>query len=254
MNKLFGLIGYPLSHSWSANYFADKFRKENIKECHYELFPLKNIGEFKSLVDSEPDLLGLNVTIPYKEQVIPLLDKIEKSAKEIGAVNTIKIKRNENKTIKTGYNTDVIGFEKSLDNFNIEVPDKALILGTGGASKAVEWVLRKSGCEIVFVTRSKKKEDHITYDELINHSIESFQLIVNTTPLGMHPGINKLPDFPFHKLKENQTLYDLIYNPSETLFLKKGKEKGCKTVGGLYMLQQQAEAAWQIWKNNDKIS
>ncbi len=254
MDKLFGLLGYPLSHSWSANFFAEKFRKENIMGCRYNLFPLKKIQELPDLINSEPDLLGLNVTIPYKEQVISFLDQLDESAKEIGAVNTIKIVRNKNTIFKKGYNTDAIGFEKSLEYFNITMPKKALILGTGGASKAVEWVLGKYGCEIVFVTRNKKNENHITYDELKNQSIESFQLIVNTTPLGMHPGIDKLPDLPYRKLKENQTLYDLVYNPAETLFLKKGKEKGCKTVGGLYMLQQQAEAAWNIWTANDKIS
>ncbi len=254
MDKLFGLIGHPLTHSWSANYFTEKFRKENILGCRYNLFPLKDIQEFPDLINSEPDLLGLNVTIPYKEQVISFLDKLDKSAKEIGAVNTIKIVRHKNAILKKGDNTDVIGFEKSLDFFNITIPEKALILGTGGASKAAEWVLARKGCKTVFVSRDKKEKNHITYKELKKLSLEGFPLIVNTTPLGMHPGIDKFPELPYHTLKENHTLYDLIYNPSETLFMHKGKEKGCKTVGGLYMLQQQAEAAWKIWTANDKIN
>ena len=253
MNKLFGLLGYPLSHSWSANYFTEKFRKENIPGCRYNLFPLKNIQEFPDLINSEPDLLGLNVTIPYKEQVISFLDQLDKSAKEIGAVNTIKILRNKNEIFKKGYNTDVIGFEKSLDHFSITIPEKALILGTGGASKAVEWVLGKHGCKTVHVSRNKRNEKQITYEELKKLSLEGFPLIVNTTPLGMHPGVNDLPDLPYHTLNSDHTLYDLIYNPPETLFLKMGKEKGCKTHGGLYMLQQQAEASWQIWTSEFKI-
>jgi shikimate dehydrogenase len=247
MDKLFGLIGYPISHSWSANYFAEKFRDENIPGCRYNLFPLKTIQEFPDLLNSEPDLLGLNVTIPYKEQVISFLDQLDKSAKEIGAVNTIKISRNKNDIFKKGYNTDVIGFEKSLDYFNITIPEKALILGTGGASKAVEWVLGKHGCKTVLVSRNKKNENQTTYEDLKSQSLEGFPLIVNTTPLGMQPNIDKLPELPYHTLSADHTLYDLIYNPAETLFLKKGKEKGCRIFGGLYMLQQQAEAAWQIW-------
>jgi len=254
MNKVFGLIGYPLSHSWSANYFADKFRKENIDGCRYNLFPLKDIAEFPGLIASEPDLLGLNVTLPYKEQVIQFMDQLDQSAKEIGAINTIKIVRNKKAILKKGFNTDVIGFEKSLDYFNITIPRKALILGTGGASKAVEWVLKKHGCNAVFVSRNKKEKNHITYQELKKLSLEEYPLIINTTPLGMHPGIDKFPELPYQSLKSNHTLYDLIYNPAETLFLKNGKEKGCKTVGGLYMLQQQAEAAWKIWTANDKIN
>ncbi|MBW6479687.1 MAG: shikimate dehydrogenase [Bacteroidales bacterium] len=247
MDKLFGLIGYPISHSWSANYFAEKFRSENIKGCHYKLFPLMEIGEFEDLIASEHDLLGLNVTIPYKEQVIPFLDQLDKSAREIGAVNTIKITQREKVVFKKGFNTDVVGFEKSLDHFNVVIPDRALILGTGGASKAVDWVLRKRGCKTIFATRARKNENQITYEDLGKTSLDDFPLIINTTPLGMHPDVDKTPGLPYHTLKSNQTLYDLIYNPAETMFLKKGKEKGCKTIGGLYMLQQQAEAAWQIW-------
>jgi shikimate dehydrogenase len=253
MDKLFGLIGYPISHSWSANYFAEKFRNENISGCQYKLFPLKEIGEFADLINSEQDLLGLNVTIPYKEQVIPFLDHLDNSAREIGAVNTIKIIRKEKDVFKKGFNTDVVGFERSIDYFKVEIPDRALILGTGGASKAVDWVLRKLGCETKFATRTSKNENQITYEELGKSQLDEYPLIINTTPLGMYPHVDEIPELPYHKLKSNQTLYDLIYNPEETMFLKKGKEKGCKTIGGLYMLQQQAEAAWQIWTAETEI-
>ncbi len=247
MDKLFGLIGFPLSHSWSASYFTDKFRTENIKGFQYMLFPLKDIAEFEKLIASEPDLMGLNVTIPYKEQVIPYLDQLDESAKEIGAVNTIKFIRTEDKIFSKGFNTDVTGFEKSLDYYKVEVPEKALILGTGGASKSVDQVLRKLGCKTTFVTRKRKSDNQITYEELNKIDIRHFELVVNTTPLGMYPKIEEFPEFPYYSLTKSHTLYDLVYNPTETMFLKKGKAKGCKIVGGLYMLQQQAEAAWKIW-------
>ncbi len=247
MKKVFGLIGYPVSHSWSANYFSEKFSKENLKNHHYELFPIKDLSLFPNLISSRPNLHGLNVTIPHKENIIPFLHDLDLSAEDIGAVNTIKFIRSNNNLFLKGFNTDVIGFEKSLEYFKIDVPQKVLILGTGGAAKAVEWVLKKKNCHITFLTRSSGKPGQISYDDIKQKSLEDYTLIINTTPLGMYPDTDNLPDLPYHTLSQDHILYDLIYNPEETLFMQQGKKRGCKTLNGLYMLQQQAEAAWSIW-------
>lgn len=249
MEKVFGLIGYPVSHSWSANYFSEKFSKENLKNHHYELFPIKDLSAFPELISSYPNLVGLNVTIPHKENIIPFLHDLDLSAADIGAVNTIKFIRSNSNLFLKGFNTDVIGFEKSLEYFKIDVPQKVLILGTGGAAKAVEWVLKKKNCQINLVTRNPGKPGQISYSDIKQKSLEDYTLIINTTPLGMYPDIENMPDLPYHTLTKNHVLYDLIYNPEETLFLQQGKERGCKTVNGLYMLQQQAEAAWSIWNS-----
>lgn len=247
MEKLFGLIGFPLSHSFSAGYFARKFEKENITNCRYIPFPLEKISSFPELLLQNPNLVGLNVTIPHKETIVPYLDELSESAREIGAVNTIKIIRHENKIYTKGYNTDIHGFEQSLLHHNVSLPAKSLILGTGGASKAVEWVLEKHGCDITFVSRKPEKQNAISWEEINKRSLQSFDLIINTTPLGMYPNTEKLPPLPYDSAHAAQTFFDVIYNPSETAFMKKGKAQGCKTINGLLMLEQQAEKAWETW-------
>ncbi|TVQ90879.1 MAG: shikimate dehydrogenase [Bacteroidetes bacterium] len=247
--KTLGLIGYPVSHSWSANYFNRKFRTENLSGFHYKLFSLQNISDLPQLIQSEPELIGLNVTIPHKENVLIYLDEMDKAAREIGAVNTIRIDRN-GRTLTEGFNTDVIGFEKSLVKFGVNLPEKALVLGTGGASKAVEWVLSKYHCEITFVSRFKNRKNDLNYQELSDISLSEFPLIINTTPLGMYPDVSQLPPMPYHTLSRKNILFDLIYNPEITLFLRQGIKAECKTINGIYMLEQQAEAAWKIWNKN----
>ncbi|MBW6497642.1 MAG: shikimate dehydrogenase [Bacteroidales bacterium] len=245
--RVFGIIGYPLGHSWSAKYFAEKFQREGIHDAVYKMFPLESIADFPKLLEAEPDLVGLNVTIPYKEQVIPFLDGLEGAAAENRAVNVIGFDRSGSKLKLTGHNTDVAGFEQSLLDESISLPQKALVLGTGGASKAVTWVLKKHGCDFLLVSRRPSGENTIGYDDLSASIIQEHTLIINTTPLGMVPNIDTCPYIPYQYLGSGHTLFDLVYNPAETLFLKKGKEMGCKTVNGSGMLTGQAIKAWEIW-------
>jgi shikimate dehydrogenase len=242
MPKL-GLIGYPLSHSFSPGYFADKFEKEQISAWQYDAYPIPDIADFPKLWKDIPDLVGLNVTIPYKQLVIPYLDELDETAAKIGAVNTIK--KVGNKLI--GYNTDAFGFEASLlELLGKNKVQKALILGTGGASKAVEYVLSKHNIAYQFVSRTAK-EGRLIYDE-VNADILTFhQLIVNTTPLGMYPNIDNCPKLDYNHISMKHYLLDLVYNPSKTLFLKQGEERGAATMNGLMMLHQQAEEAWRIF-------
>jgi shikimate dehydrogenase len=245
---LFGLIGYPLSHSFSKKYFSDKFLKEGIKNCYYELFPLKTIEEFPKLINDFPNLKGINVTLPYKESVLSFLDEIDEDAKEVGAVNTIKIESGK----LSGYNTDVYGFENSLVHFMEKNPLKpihnALILGTGGASKGMKYVLKKLKFSYLMVSRNRKKGD-LTYEDLDEKILSNCQLIVNTTPLGMAPKTNDFPKLDYDKLNSNHFLFDLVYNPEKTVFLAKGIEQGCSVINGLSMLYLQAEKAWEIWNS-----
>ena len=254
MKRLLGLIGYPLSHSFSENYFREKFLLEKITQWEYRAFPIQSIAQFDTLLTDYPTLEGLNVTIPYKEQIIPFLDDLSDTAREISAVNTIQIHRKGDKIHKTGHNTDVYGFAKTLDRCDIHGGIKTLILGTGGASKAVEWVLKKRGCEVVFASRKTNKENSISYAELEKISLKNFQLIVNTTPLGMYPNTEEKPVIPYHTASTDHVFIDLIYNPAETAFMKNGKKAGAKVVNGLYMLQQQAERAWKIWQGDTSHS
>lgn len=248
--KQLGLIGYPLTHSFSKKYFTEKFEQLQLKEYHYELFSIENIEMFPDLIAQNPALIGLNVTIPYKEKVIPYLDEIELSAKAIGAVNTIRIE--DQKLI--GFNTDVFGFEQSLLEA-IEVSklrniNKALILGSGGAAKAVSFVLRKLNISPLIVSRNPSKGD-LTYHDISGKVVKENQLIINTTPLGMSPNISSAPDIPFELLNSRHLLFDLVYNPKKTLFLKKGEAQGAWIKNGLQMLYKQAEKAWQIWNDLD---
>ncbi len=237
----FGLIGFPLSHSFSPGYFSAKFKREEIENCSYDLYPLEDISMVERLMNS--GLQGLNVTIPYKEKVIPYLSDLSEEAKAIGAVNTIKIVADK----RIGFNTDVYGFEISLLNIcGGSVPKTALILGSGGASKAVRFVLEKHNCKYKIVSRTN---GDLKYQHIDQEVLESHQLIVNTTPLGMYPNIDNAPDLPYQFCNSNHVFYDLVYNPEKTLFLKKGEIKGCKIKNGLEMLELQAERAWQIWND-----
>ncbi|HHJ10008.1 MAG TPA: shikimate dehydrogenase [Bacteroidetes bacterium] len=246
--RKFGLIGYPLSHSFSKSYFTDKFSREGIKDVVYENYPLESIRELPELIRSVPDLEGLNVTIPYKEKVIPFLNDLAGEAKVINAVNTIKIIRTDGIRL-TGYNTDVWGFETSLRPLLKPWHTFALILGTGGAAKAIEYVLKKLDIEVWFVSRHPRGNRAIRYDELTGLMLQRIKLIINTTPLGMYPDTDTCPDIPYRFLTSDHLLYDLVYNPEETLFMKLGKERKATVVNGLQMLEQQAEKAWEIWND-----
>lgn len=248
-NKIFGLIGYPLTHSFSAKYFADKFEKENIVNHSYDNFEIPSIEDFPSIIKNNPDLVGLNVTIPYKEQILPFLDELDDEAREIGAVNTIRIIKRDGKTILKGYNTDIYGFRETLKPLLQQNHYKALILGTGGAAKAVEYVLKKIGLEVLYVSRNPASANEVAYSDLNQEALRNYPVIINSTPLGMYPKVDVCPAIPYEYITKSNLLYDLIYNPSETLFMKKGVEKGANTQNGLGMLKLQAEKAWEIWNS-----
>jgi len=248
-NKLFGLIGYPLDHSFSKNYFTEKFKKAELTDHQYLNFPIDSIDKIETLLKKHPNLNGLNVTIPYKEKVIPYLDEISQEAKAIGAVNTIKILRDSNKIRLKGFNTDAAGFKKSLKPFLTFKHERALILGTGGASKAVAHVLKNMGIEYLFVSRTPKNDQTIGYDQVNQYVIKFHLLIINTSPVGTFPNVNDSPDIPYEFISNEHFLYDLIYNPERSLFLQKGKEKGAKILNGYDMLINQAEEAWKIWNS-----
>lgn len=237
----FGLIGFPLSHSFSKKYFSEKFEREQIAGCVYENYPLASIQLLPPLVQKE-NIEGLNVTIPYKESVISYLDYLDPAAKKIAAVNCIHFKDGKS----TGFNTDILGFERSLKPLLQPHHKQALILGTGGASKAIGYVLSKLSISFHCVSRNKR-DDYFTYDDLNEEIIEQHTLIINATPLGTSPDIHHCPDIPYQFLSKEHLLYDLIYNPAETLFLQKGKERGAAIKNGYEMLLLQAEASWEIW-------
>ncbi len=241
----FGLIGFPLGHSFSVSYFSEKFSREGI-QASYRNFPLKNIAEFKELVVSEQGLAGLNVTVPYKEQILPYLDALSETARNIKAVNTICFCRKEGRHVLVGHNTDVIGFERSLEEHLKDRHNAALVLGTGGSSKAVVYVLERLGMEYSLVSRSRG-EDRISYDELDDEMVANHPVIINTTPLGMHPDTDFFPSIPYQAITPEHLLFDLIYNPEKTAFLFKGEERGARCVNGYDMLGYQAEASWEIW-------
>jgi len=241
---IFGLIGYPLSHSGSGSWFAEKLRKEGRSGCRYLNFPLSSLEKFPALLRKHTGLTGLNVTIPYKEQIIPWLDELDPIAGKIGAVNTILIHREKEHIHLKGFNTDADGFLKSAD---FSKHRNALILGSGGAAKAVAYALAEMGIFFLFVSRSKKSADHITYQELSAEVFSSHTLIVNATPLGMFPSVKTFPPIPYHFLSENHFLYDLVYNPGMTIFLKKGSAAGAMVQNGLRMLEIQAELSYRIW-------
>lgn len=243
MKKL-GLLGKNISYSFSRTYFKKKFEDENIKNISYENFDIENIDLFPSIIKNTKGLKGLNVTIPYKEQVIPFLEKINKKAKAIGAVNTIKITK---KGKLVGYNTDSYGFKNSLKPFVKSQHKKALILGTGGASKAVAYTLKDMGISYKYVSRRLSEGVDFSYDTLTENDIIENQIIINCTPLGTFPNIEDCPNIPYSVINKNHILFDLIYNPEETKFLQQGKQKGATIINGLNMLRFQAEKSWSIW-------
>lgn len=243
----YGLIGYPLKHSFSIGYFNEKFEAENI-DAEYVNFEIPDIRDFMEVVEENPNLCGLNVTIPYKEQVIPYLDELDKDAAKIGAVNVIKIIRQPKGKVKlVGYNSDIIGFTRSIEPLLKTHHEKALILGTGGAAKAVYHGLENLGLKATYVSRTKKSDEVLTYRELTPEIMQEYTVIVNCTPVGMYPKVDFCPDIPYDLLTPNHLLYDLLYNPNETLFMKKGMEQGATVKNGLEMLLLQAFVSWEIW-------
>lgn len=244
--KTFGLIGYPLGHSFSQGFFTKKFKDESI-DARYLNFPITTIQEFEGLLKQHPYIAGLNVTIPYKEQVIPFLDEMDPEAEEIGAVNVIKIIWEGQKQILKGYNSDVVGFSDSLQPLLKPFHKKALILGSGGASKAVGYGLKKLGIAYKYVSRTPKSSTEISYAAVTPELLNSFHLIINTTPLGLYPHEDECPDIPYHALTNQHLIFDLIYNPEVTLFMKKALEQGATVKNGLEMLHLQALRAWEIW-------
>jgi len=263
--KLYGLIGFPLSHSFSKKYFTDKFEAEKITDVKYDLFPIEHINELPALLQGSSDLCGLNVTIPHKISVLKYLDWIENDAKHAGAVNCIRISA-ESPVLAAfsgelgvkghdfrleGFNTDIYGFEMSLTPLLKNHHDQALVLGDGGAAKAVKCVLENLGINFKVVTR-KPHPGNLLFTDLKPHHIKQHTLIINTTPLGMVPNINEYPPIPYEAITDDHLLYDLIYNPEETLFLKKGAEQGAATKNGYEMLVLQAEKSWEIWTSKAK--
>lgn len=242
----FGLIGKDISYSFSKAYFEEKFKSENLP-CTYENYDIKNISEFDDIIKNTKNLKGLNVTIPYKEAVISKLNKINKRAAKIGAINTIKITK-KNKLI--GYNTDYYGFKKSLVPFLNSDHKNALILGTGGASKAIAHVFKKLNINFKFVSRTENEKSSYTYSQLNSEIILKHKIIVNCTPLGTFPNIEECPNIPYHAIGKEHLLYDLVYNPETSKFLHNGKKKGAVTINGKQMLIYQAEKSWKIWNSD----
>ncbi len=244
--RTYGLVGYPLGHSFSKKYFTEKFERESLS-CSYENYEIPHIEDLRGIIAANPALVGLNVTIPYKEQVIPLLDEVDPSINEIGSVNTIRITHSvSGATHLKGFNSDVYGFEESLKPFLQPQHTSALILGTGGASKAVKWTLGNLQIDYQLVSRSGGK-DRLRYEDLTEEVIASHKLIVNTTPLGTFPKNDTCPDIPYQYLTPQHLLFDLVYNPQITLFLQKGLNQGATIKNGLEMLHLQAIRSWEIW-------
>lgn len=244
--KLYGLIGYPLGHSFSKEYFTKKFEQEGLTDCLFEAFPIKSIDDFTDLLSANPALKGLGVTIPYKEQVLQFVDEMSDEVKSIGATNSIKISGNK----LIAYNTDIVGFEQSFVKRLKPAHTKALVLGTGGASKAVQYVLNKLDIEFLVVTRTELfRVGFIQYNSIDHTIIKDYKVIINCTPVGMYPNENIAPEIPYHLLTTAHYLYDLVYKPAKTLFLKTGEEMGATTQNGYDMLLIQAEASWKIWNS-----
>jgi len=246
-NKLFGLLGRNISYSFSRGYFSDKFKKENLNTCEYTNFDIPEIQDFPSIIEeNKKNISGINVTIPYKETVIPFLDEMDNEAQEIGAVNTIKILEN-NKT--KGFNTDVYGFENSLKPLLKNHHTKALILGTGGASKAVAYAFKKLNIKYLFVSRNPKNNSQISYNQITEKLLSEYNILVNCSPVGTFPDVEKSPEIPYQFLSEKHLLFDLIYNPEKTAFLSEGEKKGAIIKNGYEMLELQAEESWRIWSS-----
>lgn len=240
--RLYGLLGYPLSHSFSQKYFTEKFQNLGLQDAAYENFSLPNISELQAILDHREGLEGFNITIPYKKEVLAFLDLASQAVQEIGACNCVRIVNGK----RFGYNTDVVGFEQTLAPFLKPYHKKALILGTGGASAAVEWVLKKLGIDYLSVSRTAS-DNTITYEQIDEAMMTTHTLVINTTPLGMYPKIDTCPNLPYQFINEQHHLFDLVYNPEETQFLAKGKAHGASIQNGWEMLILQAEESWRIW-------
>jgi shikimate dehydrogenase len=241
--RTFGLIGYPLSHSFSQKYFTEKFQQLGITDARYELYPIETIDGLTAVLQ-DPSLCGLNVTIPYKQAVMPFLDVVDPVVQDIGACNCIRIQNGK----LTGYNTDVVGFEDSLTGKLGPEHKRALILGTGGASRAVEYVLRKLGIGYCYVSRGGGK-GALRYEEVDSEVMYEHTLVINTTPLGMYPKVDECPPLPYDAIGPQHFLFDLVYNPALTMFLRSGQERGAATENGYDMLVGQAEESWRIWNS-----
>ena len=246
----YGLIGFPLGHSFSKSFFNEKFQNEGI-DAEYINFEIKGIDELPEVLATNPELRGLNVTIPYKEKVLSFLDYISVEARAIGAVNVIRVDHKGDGVVLKGYNSDVIGFTKSIEPLLETFHRKALILGTGGASKAINYGLKSLGLETVLVSRFERPGT-IQYKDITPDVVKEYNVIVNCTPSGMFPHYDECPDLPYEALDNHNLLYDLIYNPDETLFMKKGRERGAQTKNGLEMLLLQAFASWDFWNGDEK--
>lgn len=246
----YGLIGFPLGHSFSKSFFNEKFQNEGI-DAEYINFEIKGIDELPEVLATNPELRGLNVTIPYKEKVLSFLDYISVEARAIGAVNVIRVDHKGDDVVLKGYNSDVIGFTKSIEPLLETFHRKALILGTGGASKAINYGLKSLGLETVLVSRFERPGT-IQYKDITPDVVREYNVIVNCTPSGMFPHYDECPDLPYEALDNHNLLYDLIYNPDETLFMKKGRERGAQTKNGLEMLLLQAFASWDFWNGDEK--
>lgn len=245
----YGLIGYPLGHSFSISYFNQKFADENI-DAKYENFEIASIDSLLEVIDTHPNLRGLNVTIPYKQKIIPFLDTLSPEATAIGAVNVVRVTHEGGKVTLKGYNSDVIGFTQSIEPMLEKVHRKALILGTGGASKAVGYGLKALGLETVYVSRFKRPGT-IQYGDITPEVVREYNVIVNCTPCGMYPNVDECPQLPYEAMDNRTILYDLIYNPDNTLFMKKGAAHGANTKNGLEMLLLQAFASWEFWNGKE---
>ena len=242
----FGLIGKSLEHSFSKDYFENKFKLEAINNANYNLFEIKSLSLLPELI-TQNKLVGLNVTIPYKEEILPYLNSIDDTAKKIGAVNTIHIDWSKEKPLLTGYNTDFYGFKQAIKPFLEAKHQKALILGTGGSSKAIAFVLQQLGIDFLFVSRNPVGENQISYSNLNEYLLQHFLFIINCTPLGTYPNFNNKPEIPYQYITSNHFLFDLTYNPKESAFLQEGKSKNALIKNGLDMLKHKAEKSWEIW-------
>lgn len=248
--KTFGLIGHRLGYSFSRNFFTEKFAAENLSEHEYVNFELDSIDEFPGIFDGKNIIAGLNCTIPYKQQIMQFMDEIDSEAAKIGAVNTVKITNKNGKRYLKGFNTDIYGFENSLLPMLESKHKKALILGTGGASKAIKYILNK--LQIDYVSASIEEElfeKEIRYNQINDELLKEYLIIIHATPIGTFPNVDNCPDVPYQSITSNHVLFDLVYNPEETLFLKKGKAQGAKIKNGLEMLHLQAIRAWEIWNS-----
>ncbi len=246
--KTYGLIGYPLGHSFSKKFFAEKFENEGLNDCQYLNFEIDQIEKFTSIFKDNKNIMGLNCTIPYKQLVMTYLDEIDEEAAKVGAINTIKILRTGNELNLKGFNTDIIGFERSIKPMLNVSHKKALILGTGGASKAIKHILSKLGIEFISASiEDELAENEIRYEAISEEVIKGRTVIINATPLGTFPKVDACPSIPYKAITSEHVLFDLVYNPEVTLFMQKGKDQGANVKNGLEMLHGQAKAAWEIW-------